>query len=145
MNKKKYLFVDMDGTIATFENKKGGVIVNDFEEIGLFLKKKPIKQVIKKINSKFKKYRIKILSATPNANATIEKQMWLNKHFNIELCDRHFIQWNKEKKVDFLIRFCIKYNVKRKDILIIDDTHDILIECEKAGFKAMHVCTILKK
>ena len=70
----------MDGVIASWDNN-GKVIVDDWDEPGIFLNKKLVEPVINKIAELYDGLDMfVILTAIPNELAKKEKLKWLKKH-----------------------------------------------------------------
>lgn len=76
------LFLDLDGTLAKFNNKKNALERFD-NEIGFFATLKPYKY-IEYVNelALCDNVDIYIISATPNTQADNDKMIWINKYLN---------------------------------------------------------------
>ena len=98
------IYCDMDGVIADFNREKNGV-ERFATEKGFFENLKPIKKNIKVIKALIEKgAKVKILSATPNERADLDKHKWLDKHLpQIELEDRVFVR-NTDNKAEVIKR-----------------------------------------
>lgn len=128
------IFLDMDGTVVEFifDSKEG------FSKKGGYLKKRPIKPIIKKIKEVKNIYPdidIKILSCSKNNDMTKQKNEWLDIYMPfIRKESRIFINEEKSKffgnngiKSEF-----IEKNILNNEVAIfIDDDHRILNESKK--------------
>ena len=132
MNNKKHVFIDMDGTIADWFDPKGiiGKEVDFYDNY--FLEKEPIREVIASIKENFKNDELYILSAAPHFKARIEKLAWLKKHFpEIKNDNIYFITYIKENKCSCLKKIMDDLKLDKDNVVLIDDHHDILKECEQ--------------
>lgn len=135
----KYVFVDMDGTIAEW-GYPDGRISGDFQD-GDFLRKKPVDIIIEEIIHKWgnSDFCIIVCSAVPCTKATFEKNIWLDANFNVPYENRFFIS-KEEDKIDI-----IKYYIEkikglsfRQNAVIVDDRKDILQKAESYGVEFYH-------
>ena len=76
------LFLDLDGTLAKFNNKRNALKRFD-NEIGFFANLKPYKY-IEFVNTLAlnRGISVYIISATPNEQADKDKLTWINKYLN---------------------------------------------------------------
>lgn len=139
---KKYVFVDMDGTLASFENDKGKINLKlDEFTPNFFINRRPLQSNIKAIYDMFKTDYIFILSAVPTINYDIfvsEKCAWLDKHFNIPVHMRNFVKWPDNNKAEWLREFYMANNIDPHNIVLIDDEISTLKEAEAYGIKVYH-------
>ena len=138
--KNKTVFIDMDGVISSYSCPDDTVIAHDFTE-GFFINRKPVSVVIRQILLLFGNCHLAILSASPHNRAIIEKNAWLDKHFDIS--DRHFIKWKSGSKAEYILEYCAVNDINPKDIILIDDTHKVLEECELIGCQVYHPSRLL--
>lgn len=123
----KYLFIDMDNTIAensTCENIK-------FYK-GLYLNKRPINIVIEAIKALYPTARYIVVSKTSGGwDGKREKEIWLDEYFEeVELV--LILDINEEKK-DVINDYLIKNNINPEECLFIDDKKDELQKVRKLG------------
>lgn len=140
----KHLFIDMDGVIADYVNiLTNKAIINDYNTPGIFLNKLPCKTMINGITNLFDKdyYVYHILSASPTEMGIAEKEIWLDKYFNID--NRHFVAYPDESKADFIVNWCSLNNVNITDCYLIDDAQRHLKEFELIGGNPIHPIHIL--
>ena len=135
-----HIFVDMDGVIAAQSTLP---IVNgeiDFVNGEVHKWQKPVKPVIDLLNDIQETYPHKtvyVLSATPNSFSSDEKQAWLDKYFPIPKERRFFVNQGRHK-AEMLDNLRRKFKLHPKDVLMVDDMHDILYKVKDRGMNAMH-------
>lgn len=150
-NKNIRIFLDMDGTIV--ENIYD--LDKSFEKKGGYIKKRPIKPIIKEINKIIESYKyieINILSCSSNDRMTKEKNEWLDMYMpNIKKENRIFLVKEKgeytKNNIYKVKSEYIKNNISNDDIVIlVDDDNWILSESQKIlGQQVIpiHVTTLL--
>ena len=141
----KYVFIDMDGTIAEWGYPDGRI--SGEYRFGDYIGKQPINDVIAEIYNRFadpKEYVVFIISAVPNTKAIIEKNAWLNNFFVVPYENRIFIQKNEDKVdiIDFYLRQVIGIEPKGNTILI-DDKKEWLTKAEEYGIEIYHPSKII--
>ena len=141
----KYVFIDMDGTIAEWGYPDGRI--SGEYKFGDYIGKQPINDVIAEIYNRFsdpKEYVVFIISAVPNTKAIIEKNAWLNNFFVVPYENRIFIQKNEDKVdiIDFYLRQVIGVEPKGNAILI-DDKKEWLTKAEEYGIEIYHPTKII--
>ena len=141
----KYVFIDMDGTIAEWGYPDGRI--SGEYRFGDYIGKQPINDVIAEIYNRFsdpKEYVVFIISAVPNTKAIIEKNAWLNNFFVVPYENRIFIQKNEDKVdiIDFYLRQVIGIEPKGNTILI-DDKKEWLTKAEEYGIEIYHPTKII--
>ena len=98
----KYVFIDMDGTIAEW-GYPDGRISGDYQ-FGDYFNKQPINDVIAEIYNLYsnsEEYIVYILSTVPNTEAIFEKNSWLDLNFIIPYENRIYIR-EDEDKIDII-------------------------------------------
>ena len=141
----KYVFIDMDGTIAEWGYPDGRI--SGEYKFGDYIGKQPINDVIAEIYNRFndpKEYSVLVISAVPNTKAIIEKNAWLNNFFVVPYENRIFIQKNEDKVdiIDFYLRQVIGIEPKGNTILI-DDKKEWLTKAEDYGIEVYHPTKII--
>lgn len=144
----KYVFVDMDGTIAEW-GYPDGRISGDYK-FGDYLGKHPINDVIAEIyntysnSEKENEYIIMIISAVPNTRATMEKNIWLDNFFNVPYSNRIFISEDEDKIdiIEFYLKNIVGLDPKDNSILI-DDKKDWLLRGKDIGMEVYHPTKII--
>jgi len=134
----KIFFVDMDGTIAAYQDipkdELGGI---DFVDGQYFSLAKPVGPVIdrlKKLSSKGK--TINVLSAAPDSLCIEDKRSWISK--NTPFVNQSYFIGNKKYKLNMLQNIMRRDKLDIRDVTVIDDDHIRLEEYNKAGVKAIH-------
>lgn len=133
----KHIFVDMDGVIAAQSTLP---IINgeiDFVNGEIHKWQKPVKEVIRLLSELSEDYELYILSATPNSFSSDDKNNWLDEHFNIPREKRFFVNQGKHK-AEMLDNLRRRFKLEKKDVLLIDDFHDILYKVREKGMNSMH-------
>lgn len=145
----KYVFVDMDGTIAEW-GYPDGRISGDYK-FGDYLGKHPIDDVIAEIYNAYsssqenqEKYIIIVVSAVPNSKAVMEKNIWLDNFFNVPSSNRIFIGKEEDKIdiIDFYMKNIAGLEPKGNSILI-DDRKDWLLKGKDIGMEVYHPTKII--
>jgi len=141
--KNYHIFVDMDGVIAAQSTLP--IINNEIDFVNGEIHKwqKPVKQVIDILHTlKIAGHDIYILSATPNSFSTTEKNMWLDKYFNVIPEHRFFVNQGRHKAemLDNLVR---KFKLYKSEVLLVDDIHETLYNVKARGMNAMHISEFL--
>ena len=151
----KTLYIDMDGTLVEFRYKDK-VIIDDWEDKGIFYDKKiclsAINGIVVKIRKKeypFDKVKeIYVITQVPYTNF---KQHCKNKKETFDIIQGIFKKqdmWldgiifvntaEHKNKVE-----CIQKTNNINESILIDDTHNLLYEFEKLGGTAYHVSSFL--
>lgn len=142
----RIVFIDMDGVIADYwcAFERVNVSIEEINTEGFFLDKKPVQPIIDAINKVFADDDMYILSACPSAEGVAEKNEWLDKYFNIEQHKRCFVDYPFASKAEFIED--LEHNLDNfsgKEIIMVDDHHDILKECESCGYISYHPSHVL--
>lgn len=124
----KKIFLDLDGTLAKFNVKNA---LNRFEtEKGFFAKLGAYKG-IEVINEMAKAGNVYIISASPNAQADIDKIEWVCKYLpNINLLTNVLICRCGENKAEYLKNKGLTID---NESYLLDDYTKNLVEWENAG------------
>lgn len=125
------LFLDLDGTLAKFNNKRNALKRFD-NEIGFFANLKPYKyiEVINEL-AKSNNVEVFVISATPNEQADKDKMIWINKYLkDIKKENICFCRIGKNKANEIEKQLKIKINNK---CLLLDDYTNNLIEWKNSN------------
>jgi len=139
----KHIFVDMDGVIAALTTlpKIDGKI--DFVNSEVFKHLKPVIPIMEKLlELEDEGATLYILSATPNSFSSHEKNAWLDKHFPIATNKRHFVNSGRYK-AEMLDNLTIKLKLDKRDVSLVDDTHDTLYRVKALCMKPIHPSELL--
>ena len=128
--KDKYIFWDIDGTLAPYrfnnhvgdpEGTNSGMSLKEIED-GIFLERKPSKHMQKVIKDCGAKENI-IMSHCIN--------------------EKEFPIYENESKADTILEYCKNNNISLDEIIFVDDVITILREAEKKGINAWHISSFL--
>ena len=131
MKKDLFIYVDMDGVLADFNNEPNAIERFD-NEVGFFYNLQPIVKNVNFVNALVKNgYNVCILSASPNEQADFDKLVWLHTH--MPQIKNITIMRVGQNKADF---------VKTKGInVLFDDYGKNCRDFEKCGYSACKVDT----
>ena len=138
-NKVDIVFVDMDNTIA--ENR---TCQNVRYYKGLYEEKRPIKVVIKAIETLYMSSGIPVViisKAVGGRKGAVEKLRWVEKNLRLRKGNECIFLTEKEpsiKKARIIKEYCNKHKIKLSNALIIDDNKKILQACEKIGIQTKY-------
>lgn len=141
----KYVFIDMDGTIAEWGYPDGRI--SGEYQFGDYVNKQPINDVIAEIYNLYSNsedYIVYVLSAVPNTKAIFEKNSWLDAYFVIPYQNRIFIR-NDEDKID-IIKFVLDkfYGLTPEgNAILVDDKKELLLKAAEIGIEAIHPTKII--
>ncbi len=141
--KNKYVILDMDGTIASYNktivDEDGNV---DFVNGLHFKNSRPVKSIINYVKDHFDMTNVYIITACPNSIAWQEKNTWIDKYFpEVHIMNRFFVG-NKDWKHVFIKHLALKNKWKMNEICVIDDFHSTLQKCAKLGMNTVHPSNI---
>lgn len=138
----KYIFCDLDGTLAEYQNlpidDNGNI---DFVQYNVFKYSKPVKQVIEKVKGLNKE--VFILSASPNSICNLEKIEWVKEHVPFVREENIYFVGNRNFKHVFLEQFIKKLKIKPSDCMVVDDDHQILEKYKTIGVNTVHPSKLL--
>jgi len=139
----KYIFSDMDGIIAALSTLP---IVNgeiDFVNGEVHKHLLPVTPVIEKLKAlEVAGHTVYILSAIPNSFSLNEKNVWLDKYYNLPYDHRFFVNQGRHK-AEMLGNLATLLKIDRKDMVMIDDIHDTLYSVKAKGINCMHLSEFL--
>ena len=133
----EYVFIDMDNTIA--ENTT--CLDIEYKE-GIYLNKRPVKQVIEAIETLYKDCTLVILSKTKGGiRGMFEKQAWLGKYF--KRADQVILMHPNERKSEYIRAFMSVNDIEPNVCLLIDDKKEILQDCITIGIDVKYPLQVL--
>lgn len=133
----KYVFIDMDNTIA--ENTT--CLDVEYKE-GIYLNKRPVKQIIEAIETLYKDCTLVILSkAKGGIRGMFEKQAWLEKYF--KRVDQVILMHPDERKSEYIKVFMSVNGIEPNMCLLIDDKKEILQDCVTIGIDVKYPLQVL--
>lgn len=138
----KYLFLDMDGTICSYQKPPRDIDGNvDFVNSRMFENARPVKHIIEWTKNWDDEYKF-ILGACPNSISMEEKMSWLQMNMDdISLNNIYFVG-NKDYKHVFLKHLIQKLKLDKKDVLVVDDNYSIIDNMLKIGVNCIHPSNI---
>jgi hypothetical protein len=136
----KYIMVDLDGTCCEFQHKDSVLLPNWFEN-GIFEGRRPVKEIIVKLQKLQENYFLFILSVAPSHQAIKEKEMWVDTH--MPFIEHRYYVGDPKRKVAYLNEITKQNKMKRDKCYVLDDTHAILQEAEIDGYKPLHTSSFL--
>lgn len=129
---EKYLFIDMDNTIAenqTCEN------VNFYK--GMYLNKRPINTVINAIKALYPDSKYIIVSKAQGGwDGKREKEIWIDEYF--EEASLVIILNVTEEKRNIILEYLYSNNISAEDCLFIDDKKSELQKVKRLGMKTKY-------
>ena len=130
--KKRRLFFDMDGVLATFHPEKS---IEEISEPGYFENLEPMQCVVNAVKELCKMNDIYILSSILNDECAVEKRKWLNKFLPCINSERMlFVPYGTDKS-DYVRE--ITGEIITDDILVDDFTYN-LVKWHGVGIKLLN-------
>ncbi len=152
LNKKdtkgKYIFWDIDGTLAPYRfnghlsdpnGSDNGMSFSEIED-GIFLKRPPSKFMQKVVNTCGAKQNI-VMGHVLCEKEIADKNIWLDKYFP-QITDRIF-RFVETPKHESIIAYCNEHKINLEDVIFVDDVLKILREAERNGIPAYHISSFL--
>jgi len=140
----KHVFLDMDGVVAEYQTIPQKGFEMDYVNTHIFKYAKKVKPVIEIIKNFHKEGKeIYILSASPNSICNDQKREWLKKNLPFIKEEQIFFIGKKEHKPKMLNQLMIKFKLRSKDVMFVDDTHDILWDAYDLKVNAIHPSKLL--
>lgn len=138
----KYLFLDMDGTICSYQKPPRDIDGNvDFVNSKMFENARPVKHIIEWTKGWDDKDKF-ILGACPNSISMEEKMLWLEKNMHDIKQGNVYFVGNKDYKHVFLKHLIQKLKLDKKDVLVVDDNYGIIENMLKIGVNCIHPSNI---
>ena len=138
----KYVFCDLDGTLAEYQNLPLDDFGNiDFVRYNVFRHSKPVNPIIEKV--KRLNSEIFILSASPNSICNLEKTDWAKINTPFVKEENIYFVGNRNYKHVFLEQLLKKLKINANDCMVIDDDHQILEKYKTIGVNTVHPSKLL--
>ena len=145
--KDKYIFFDLDGTLSEcrFNNLVcTGLTAKEFLFGTAYIDNRPLKtmvELLKKLDSD----KVYVLGGISAGHEMNEKYNWLKKYYPfIKTENIIFIATSEISKLIVLEEYTKKLNIKKEDVIFVDDKHSIIEEIENAGFTAYHITSFME-
>lgn len=149
--KDKYVFFDVDGTLSEYRyndhvsggNARGGQTYEELFFGDVFIKNRPLK-VMQRIVEQLNPDKMFVLGAITTSHELLEKFKWLPKHYPNIKQEHYVFVGASDMKVIALEKYSEKLNIKKSDIVLIDDKHATIRAVEEAGFIAYHPTSFIE-
>lgn len=144
----KYVFWDIDGTLATYRfnghvadpnGTDNGMSLEEIEQ-GIFLQRKP-SLLMQKVLSECGAKKNIIMGHCHNQKEMDDKTIWLNRYYPM-IKERLLVE-EDASKADCIIEYCKKEIIDLKDVIFVDDVIMILREAERKGIESWHISSFL--
>ncbi len=146
--KNKYVFWDIDGTLAAYrfnnhvadpEGTENGMSLKEVED-GVFLKRAPPLFMQKVVNECGSKCNI-IMGHCQNQKELEDKQIWLDRHYpNIK---ERLLAFENISKAECMLDYCKKNKIDLTEVVYVDDVLKFLREAERKGIQSWHISSFL--
>lgn len=151
--KEKYIFFDVDGTLSEYRyNDKlysgacpelGCQTLEDLLFSNLFSKARPLK-TMQKIVSNLDSNKVFILGTIVTNNEIEQKYSWLKKNYSTIKKENICFISNTMLKPEVIIEYCKHLNIKKEDVVFVDDRLDILRKAEELGITSYHPSSFME-
>ncbi len=149
--KDKYVFFDVDGTLAEYRYNDHVSGANDWggqtwEELffgNVFVNNRPLKTMVHLIE-KLDANKIFVLGVITTNHEIDEKYEWFAKYYPSIKKENIIFVADSSLKLIALEQYAKKLNISKEDIVFIDDKHATIRQTEEAGFKSYHVTSFVE-
>ena len=149
--KGKYIFFDLDGVLSEYRyndkinggNDWGG---QTFEEIffgNVFVSNRPLQTMVELVE-KLDSDKVYVLGAITTNHEIDEKYVWLKNYYPTIKRENVIFVADASLKLVAINEYAKKYNMKKEDIVFVDDNHATLREVEAAGIKSYHITSFIR-
>lgn len=146
--KGKYVFWDIDGTLAPFRfnnhisSPDGTDLAISMQEIedGVFYDRMPSRHMQCVLASCMSKANI-VMGHKLNDKERADKHRWLDKHFP-DIAERLIVDCS-QSKADCIIAYCKEHNIPLSEVVFVDDVVPFIFEAERKGIKSYHISSFL--
>ena len=149
--KDKYVFFDIDGTLAAYRFKdyvgesivtNNGMNIQDLND-GIFFKRGPSKFMQKVVlDIKDVVREIICLSYCTSDRERIDNNLWLDKCYPM-IKNRFIIDFDTDDKIETILKYCSDNNILLDKVVFVDDVLKDLRKAEKLGIKSYHISSFL--
>lgn len=147
--KNKFVFFDFDGTLCEHRYEDVAQPSDDvwlkkmLFESEIYQTVRPIKTMQNVLN-KIPVDNVFVLGVVTTNKEIEQKYIWLKNNFPQIKHENVFFINKMKNKVETLKCFCEVKNINKKDVMMIDDMHSVLIDCEQEGFCAYHPSSFME-
>ena len=146
----KYVFFDFDGTLCEYrynghifgDEGCGGQTLEELTFENVYSDVRPLKTMLKYIR-RLASEQVYVLGAIVTSFESLQKYIWLNKNFSPIKRENVYFVADSSLKVKTLLLFADRNDIRKRDIVLVDDKHSTLVEAEKAGFVALHTSSFM--
>ncbi len=151
--KDKYVFFDVDGTLAEYRFRdkiyEGGtpelgcVTLHDVLFTDIFLNSRPLK-TMQRLVSQLDEDKIFILGTVISNTEVEQKYIWLETHFPQFKKENIILISSTMMKPEVMIEYSKHFNWNLDEIAFIDDRLDVLRKAEELGIKSYHPSSFIE-
>lgn len=151
--KEKYIFFDVDGTLSEYRYSDklysgacpelGCQTLEDLLFSNLFSKARPLK-TMQKIVSNLDSNKVFVLGTIVTNNEIEQKYSWLKKNYSTIKKENICFISNTMLKPEVIIEYCKHLNIKKEDVVFVDDRLDILRKAEELGITSYHPSSFME-
>lgn len=148
--KGKYVFWDIDGTLAPYrfndhvadpEGTDNGQSLGEIEN-HIFLTRKPSAQMIYIVRNCGAKKNL-IMGHCRVQQEVDDKQLWLDRYFPMIERSCRLLVSESSSKADCIIGYCKAKGIPLEEVVYVDDVIPFLREAERKGIKSYHISSFL--
>lgn len=146
--KNKYIFWDIDGTLAPYrfndhvgdpDGTENGMSIDEINE-HVFMYRDPSRHMQRVLKECMAKENI-VMRHCQIRQELEDKQVWLDRHYP-EIVERLLV-YESHSKADTILRYCEEKGIELKDVLFVDDVIPFLREAERKGIRSYHISSFL--
>lgn len=149
--KGKYIFFDLDGTLSEYrfnDHVSGRTDIGGqtFEELffgDVFVSNRPLRTMVELIKE-LDHNKVFVLGAITTNHEIDEKYIWLNKHYPYIKRENVVFVANSSLKLIAIEQYAKKLNIKKDDIVFVDDKHVTIRQVEESGYTAYHITSFMR-
>ena len=150
--KNKYLFIDIDGTLAEYryddklyadkDPKIGSQNLNELLFGDLFYQARQLK-IMQKLIEQLDPNKIYILGTILTNNEMFQKYKWIEKYYPTIKKENIIFISNTMLKPKVILEYQKHYSIPLENICFIDDRVDVLTEAELNKIKSYHISSFI--
>lgn len=146
--KNKYIFWDIDGTLAPYrfndhvgdpDGTENGMSIEEINE-HVFMHRDPSRHMQRVLKECMAKENI-VMGHCQIRQELEDKQVWLDRHYP-EIVERLLV-YESHSKADTILEYCKEKGIELKDVVFVDDVIPFLREAERKGIRSYHISSFL--